>query len=806
MINFLKNNSVPSPIEEMRKFLEEKINKTCKRKFACICRIDKINGNCIHLSSLEGSLLDKNFKEKDIIKIEITNGEYSGIIKILGKEDCWVIGLGENFNISQSNEVKIYKSDDERFLFKNQLDALNDVIKNEENKRLWQLLKKVYLEDKLQTPIKTEDSIIEPPKIKKVEFYNEKITEDDDQKEFIRKVMGLFDDENTLFFLGFGPPGSGKTEVITEIVRQCISLNKRVLVTSFTNVAVDNVMEKLLDLNLEEKLLRVVSEGKIKLPKVDRISIQKKLLKDPKNVPTNMINEHTVIGSTLDKLGTKDFENIEKFDLVIVDEASMAETTKLLLGIKKGIKFLLIGDPKQLTPFCDDKEINQIVKDFIEKPFFVRLIENLDDKNNDYHVMFKKNYRSHPDILKFSNEYVYNNKLKSKVNSEILDKYENFSTMIKDCDSFFKDIINPKKAVIWIDTKNLKGNWVHWVKNSALNTIHTSVIVEILHLFYKNLSNHENFKNSYRNEIGIITPFNAQHSLLKNFLFENSEIDPKFRKMDKPFETILRIPETFKWIDDIEIGTINKYQGRQKNVIIFDLTVNSSHIAIEDLNKLNVVLTRPRNKIIIIGSSRINSRWINELKNYVNFVSIPISNMQRIYERVDELKKICDRMNNLDNIKTRMSKIEKESEKQVLIDWIKRLHPDIEVEYISERIDRILKTISLKYYNISPDRLDFEKEIKLIEEYAKEGIAIEREIYKQIEKEFGDLNQIKDVSTLKEIRNFLIKKKMMYKNKHFYVCEEIEKKLEKIDASIQYFEESYKGLEKIRYLCRKLLK
>ena len=806
MIKFLERNEVPEPIEQMRKFLEEKTKKTSKRKFTCACQIDKVNGNCIHLSSLEGSLLNKNFKEKDIIKIEIANEEYSGIIKILAEEDCWVVVLGENFDISQSNDVTIYKSDDETFLFKNQLDALNDVIKNEENKMLWQLLKKVYLEDKLQTPIKTEDSTIEPPKIKEIKFYNERITEDYDQKDLIRKVMGLFDDQKTLFFLGFGPPGSGKTEVITEIVRQCIGLNKRVLITSFTNVAVDNVMEKLLDLNLEEKLLRVVSEGKIKVPKVDKISIQKKLLKDPKNVPTNIINEHMVIGSTLDKLGTKYFENTEKFDLVIVDEASMTETTKLLLGIKKGSKFLLIGDPKQLTPFCDEKDINQIVKDFIEKPFFVRLIENLEDKNNDYHLMFKKNYRSHPDILKFSNKYVYNNKLESKVKPEILDKYEKISTGIKDCDSFFKDIIDPKKAVIWIDTKNLKGNWVHWVRNSAFNIFHASIIAEILNLFYKNLSNHEDFKNSYRSQIGIITPFNAQYNLLKNFLFENPDIDPKNRKMDKPFEKILRIPQTFQWMDDIEIGTINKYQGRQKDIIIFDLTVNNSHISIEDLNKLNVTLTRPRNKIIIIGSSNINSRWINGLKSYVNFVSIPTSNMQSIYERIDKLRKISDGMNNLDNIKMRISKIQKESEKQVLIDWIKKLHPGIEIDYISERIDRILKTISLKYYNISPDRLDFEKEIKLIEEYSEEGISIERQIDKQIEKNFGDLDQIKDVSKLRKIRNFLVKKKNTYKKKHFYVCEEIEKKIEKIDSNIKNLEESHKGLKKIKNLCRSLLK
>ncbi|MCX6821188.1 MAG: hypothetical protein NTW30_00245, partial [Candidatus Aenigmarchaeota archaeon] len=224
------------------------------------------------------------------------------------------------------------------------------------------------------------------------------------------------------------------------------------------------------------------------------------------------------------------------------------------------------------------------------------------------------------------------------------------------------------------------------------------------------------------------------------------------------------------------------------------------------LNKLNVTLTRPRNKIIIIGSSNINSRWINGLKSYVNFVSIPTSNMQSIYERIDKLRKISDGMNNLDNIKMRISKIQKESEKQVLIDWIKKLHPGIEIDYISERIDRILKTISLKYYNISPDRLDFEKEIKLIEEYSEEGIAIERQIDKQIEKDFGDLDQIKDVSKLRKISNFLVEKKNTYKKKHFYVCEEIEKKIEKIDSNIKNLEESHKGLKKIKDLCRSLLK
>jgi len=66
--------------------------------------------------------------------------------------------------------------------------------------------------------------------------------------------------------------------------------------------------------------------------------------------------------------------------------------------------------------------------------------------------------------------------------------------------------------------------------------------------------------------------------------------------------------------------------------------------------------------------------------------------------------------------------------------------------------------------------------------------------------------QIKDVSKLIKIRNFLLEKKTVCKKKHFYVCEEIEKKIEKINVSIKRFEESYKGLRKIRDLCRNLLK
>ena len=60
-----------------------------------------------------------------------------------------------------------------------------------------------------------------------------------------------------------GPPGTGKTTVIVEIVRQLINEGKHVLVCSQANAAVDNIYQKLKEVNEENeiRLLRIGSEG-----------------------------------------------------------------------------------------------------------------------------------------------------------------------------------------------------------------------------------------------------------------------------------------------------------------------------------------------------------------------------------------------------------------------------------------------------------------------------------------------------------------------------------------------------------------
>ncbi len=101
---------------------------------------------------------------------------------------------------------------------------------------------------------------ITPPRIPSVDFYNEnlKLTErqqkDNNQIHAVKKAVG-----NDNIFLIQGPPGTGKTTVIAEVVKQLTDNGEKILVTSQTHVAVDNVLEKL----SEEKSLSFLRIGNL---------------------------------------------------------------------------------------------------------------------------------------------------------------------------------------------------------------------------------------------------------------------------------------------------------------------------------------------------------------------------------------------------------------------------------------------------------------------------------------------------------------------------------------------------------------
>jgi hypothetical protein len=213
----------------------------------------------------------------------------------------------------------------------------------------------------------------------------------DEQRDFVEKALGTPD-----FAILEGPPGSGKTVTICELILQEIELGHRVLLCASTHVAVDNVLEKLVDLGWMERsvvAVRIASrdfdvseqvshlllknrleternELKKKLKGIARRTpaqdyLLKALEEDGEKVLQRLIldSANLVCGTTIGILKHPDIAvglvrpAFPEFDTLIVDEASKTPFQEFLVPALYAKKWVLVGDVNQLSPFVNNVEV-----------------------------------------------------------------------------------------------------------------------------------------------------------------------------------------------------------------------------------------------------------------------------------------------------------------------------------------------------------------------------------------------------------------------------------------------------------------
>ncbi|KAJ3746523.1 AAA domain-containing protein [Lentinula detonsa] len=209
-----------------------------------------------------------------------------------------------------------------------------------------------------------------------------------------------------------GPPGTGKTHTLIEIIRQLTSSSstspKRILVCGASNLSVDNILERLLALPVSDKSPRlkvtrighparvmthqgildstldlkaartdqaalvkdVKSElettlgmlsgkgkgvkGKIKGAERKKLweevkALRKEYRKREGGIVTSVLNESQVVVATCHSSGGRQLRN-QEFDVVIIDEATQALEAVCWIPIFKAKRLILAGDPMQLPP------------------------------------------------------------------------------------------------------------------------------------------------------------------------------------------------------------------------------------------------------------------------------------------------------------------------------------------------------------------------------------------------------------------------------------------------------------------------
>lgn len=192
------------------------------------------------------------------------------------------------------------------------------------------------------------------------------------------------------FVLLEGPPGSGKTTAICELILQLAMHGKRVLLCASTHVAVDNVLERLMDdrspnrdlvipirigdrRNVSDRASPwqmehfVKSERERLLRKLERQgtpSESQRALLDALRHGTSAIERmvldaaNLICGTTIGILQHPDIKAggvAAAFDVLIIDEASKTTFQEFLVPALYAKRWVIVGDPKQLSPYVDDE-------------------------------------------------------------------------------------------------------------------------------------------------------------------------------------------------------------------------------------------------------------------------------------------------------------------------------------------------------------------------------------------------------------------------------------------------------------------
>ena len=390
-----------------------------------------------------------------------------------------------------------------------------------------------------------------------------------------------------------GPPGTGKTHTAVRILENwAIQDTGTVLAVADSNVAVDNLLEGLLErgirtvrlgqpVKVRESLREATMDARMESHELNRDLIEeierneklsrrikgmrggkekglahrdlsrgwKEVRRLERQIRDDILDRAQVLCCTCIGSG-HDLLDGRRFSRVLIDEATQATEPASLVPLVKGSRqIVLVGDHRQLPPTVISRRAE---KGGLDRSLFERLVEMGIAPH-----MLTTQYRMHPSISDFPNKRFYEGKLEDGVNKS--DREAPAGMLWPDWDAPLaflpvegEELLSPDGA-------------------SKENLVEASWVVKIL----MGLIEEGGLEFS---DIGIVTPYAGQVRAIRDM-----------------------IPETMQ---DVEVRTVDGYQGREKDVIIFSSVRSNSDGNVgflSDGRRLNVALTRSKRGLIVVG-------------------------------------------------------------------------------------------------------------------------------------------------------------------------------------------------------------
>lgn len=413
-----------------------------------------------------------------------------------------------------------------------------------------------------------------------------------------------------------GPPGTGKTRVIVEalhLLKVHFEVPHPILVCAHTNTAVDNLASGLVTKDTGKvrpmKVLRLGALTRIRPdlhessfdaymerhPASFKLRAQRKALsqlgkggadspekKDlrssifglERRIMLDILDQVDVVCTTCISSVSRSLE-VTDFPVVFIDEASMATEPAALIPLMKGSRHVaIIGDHKQLPPVIVSAKAQE---DGLSTSLFERLMR----EGHVPSVMLDTQYRMHPGISAFPSAVIYDSELKDGTVDPKTGKA--LHTLRPPMTSYLPQ---PDYPVSWIVHGCAERTRSRSLENAGEAQICADIVFDLL-------SSNPELTGS---DIGIITSYNAQIARIQHVLHIDRINANAFSE---------QLGERAAHVQDIEIKTVDGFEGREKKVIIFSAVRNNNDCDIgfmADSRRLNVALTRAKNALIIVGN------------------------------------------------------------------------------------------------------------------------------------------------------------------------------------------------------------
>ena len=387
------------------------------------------------------------------------------------------------------------------------------------------------------------------------------------------------------YFLLIGPPGTGKTSralrfIVEEELQQP---NSCILLTAYTNRAVDEICGMLTTAGHD--YIRIGNPYACD-PRYRDHLIGHIVEKTPKlTALRERLQQAKIIVATTATLSSKPFIfHVRHFSLCVVDEASQILEPNIvgLLSLQQIERFILIGDHKQLPAVVQQPPSATIVRQPIlrnigitdcRQSLFERLLRREQQlKRTLFTATLHRQGRMHPDIAHFPMRQFYPD------------------TNIEPVPLPHQQETSQEPRLVFIPSKPCRSP----EQSDKTNTDEARIVAEQLRHIYQRHADHFDPDQT----VGIIVPYRNQITQIRQEIAQ------------------LRIPQ----LADITIDTVERFQGSQRDVIIYSFTIQTpSQLEFLTANtftdrgivvdrKLNVALTRARQQLILIGNTDILRR------------------------------------------------------------------------------------------------------------------------------------------------------------------------------------------------------